>query len=73
MNVYDRVVPNYAIETLWVLASGVFIITLFDLAMKILRGYFIDIAGKRADVLLSAKTFARVMDIQLDQRPKQIG
>ncbi|MFT7090835.1 MAG: ATP-binding cassette subfamily C protein LapB [Candidatus Azotimanducaceae bacterium] len=73
MNVYDRVVPNYAIETLWVLASGVFIIVLFDLAMKILRGYFIDIAGKRADVLLSAKTFARVMGIQLDQRPKQIG
>lgn len=73
MNVYDRVVPNYAIETLWVLASGVFIIVLFDLAMKILRGYFIDIAGKRADVLLSAKTFSRVMGIRLDQRPKQIG
>jgi ATP-binding cassette subfamily C protein LapB len=73
MNVYDRVVPNHAIETLWVLASGVFIIILFDLAMKMLRGYFIDIAGKRADVLLSAQTFARVMDIKLDQRPKQIG
>ncbi|MFT7242915.1 MAG: ATP-binding cassette subfamily C protein LapB [Candidatus Azotimanducaceae bacterium] len=73
MNVYDRVVPNYAIETLWVLASGVFIIVLFDLAMKILRGYFIDIAGKRADVLLSAKTFSKVMGIRLDQRPKQIG
>ncbi len=73
MNVYDRVVPNAAIETLWVLASGVFIIVLFDLAMKMLRGYFIDIAGKRADVLLSAKTFARVMDIRLEQRPKQIG
>lgn len=73
MNVYDRVVPNYAIETLWVLASGVFIIVLFDLAMKMLRGYFIDIAGKRADVLLSAKTFARVMEIRLEQRPKQIG
>lgn len=73
MNVYDRVVPNYAIETLWVLASGVFIIVLFDLAMKILRGYFIDIAGKRADVLLSAKTFSKVMGIRLDQRPRQIG
>jgi ATP-binding cassette subfamily C protein LapB len=73
MNVYDRVVPNYAIETLWVLASGVFIIVLFDLAMKMLRGYFIDIAGKRADVLLSAKTFSRVMEIRLEQRPTQIG
>ena len=73
MNVYDRVVPNYATETLWVLASGVFIIIIFDLIMKMLRGYFVDIAGKRADVLLSAKTFARVMDIRLDQRPKQVG
>lgn len=73
MNVYDRVVPNYAIETLWVLASGVAIIFLFDLAMKMLRGYFLDIAGKRADILLSAQTFARVMDIQLTARPKQVG
>lgn len=73
MNVYDRVVPNYAIETLWVLASGVGIIFLFDLAMKMLRGYFLDIAGKRADILLSASTFARVMDIQLTARPKQVG
>lgn len=73
MNVYDRVVPNYAVETLWVLASGVAIIFLFDLAMKTLRGYFIDLAGKRADILLSAQTFAKVMDIELGSRPKQIG
>ena len=57
MNVYDRVVPNYATETLWVLASGVVIVIAFDLLMKSLRGYFIDIAGKRADIILSSKTF----------------
>ncbi len=73
MNVYDRVVPNFALETLWVLASGVAIVFLFDLAMKMLRGYFLDIAGKRADILLSAQTFAKVMGIQLAARPKQIG
>lgn len=73
MNVYDRVVPNYAVETLWVLASGVFIVFLFDFVMKTLRGYFIDIAGKRADILLSSKTFAKVMDIKMDQRPARVG
>lgn len=73
MNVYDRVVPNAALETLWVLASGVLIIFLFDLAMKMLRGYFLDIAGKRADILLSSQTFARVMNIQLSARPSQVG
>ncbi len=73
MNVYDRVVPNHAIETLWVLASGVAIVFLFDLVMKSLRGYFIDAAGKRADIILSSATFARVMDLKLSQRPGQVG
>lgn len=73
MNVYDRVVPNYATETLWVLASGVIIVLTFDLAMKSLRGYFIDVAGKRADILLSSRTFARVMDIRMKHRPTRIG
>jgi len=73
MNVYDRVVPNEAIETLWVLASGVAIVFLFDLVMKSLRGYFIDTAGKRADILLSSKTFSRVMDIKLSARPSRVG
>lgn len=73
MNVYDRVVPNQAIETLWVLASGVAIVFLFDLVMKTLRGYFIDTAGKRADILLSSKTFSTVMDIKLSARPSRVG
>jgi ATP-binding cassette subfamily C protein LapB len=73
MNVYDRVVPNYAVETLWVLASGVFIVFFFDLVMKSLRGYFIDVAGKRADILLSSKTFSKVMDIKMNARPGRVG
>ncbi len=73
MNVYDRVVPNQALETLWVLASGVGIVYIFDLVMKSLRGYFIDAASKRADILLSAKTFSRVLDIKMNARPQRVG
>ncbi|MBV1879710.1 MAG: type I secretion system permease/ATPase [Pseudomonadales bacterium] len=73
MNVYDRVVPNYAVETLWVLASGALIVFIFDFIMKSLRGYFIDVAGKRADILLSSATFAKVMDIKMDKRPGRVG
>ena len=73
MNVYDRVVPNHAIETLWVLASGVAIVFAFDLVIKSLRGYFIDAASRRADIMLSAKTFGRVMDIRMSERPQRVG
>ncbi len=73
MNVYDRVVPNHATDTLWVLASGVFIVFAFDLVVRSLRGYFIDVAGKRADILLSSATFARVMDIRMQAKPARVG
>jgi ATP-binding cassette subfamily C protein LapB len=73
MNVYDRVVPNHAIETLWVLGIGVTIVYGFDLLMRTLRGYFIDVAGKRADIVLSASLFERVIGIKLDSRPPSVG
>jgi ATP-binding cassette subfamily C protein LapB len=73
MNVYDRVVPNRAMETLWILAIGLTLVLVFDLVLKILRGYFIDVAGKRADQALSAALFARVMDLKLDQPRQPVG
>jgi len=73
MNVYDRVVPNNAIDTLWVLASGVAIVLVFDFLMKSMRGYFIDTAGKRADIMLSANTFEKVMHMRVAERPVKVG
>jgi ATP-binding cassette subfamily C protein LapB len=73
MNVYDRVVPNNTIQTLWVLASGVAVVYVFDFVMRTLRGYFIDIAGKKIDVILSANIFEKVMGIRMEARPLSVG
>jgi ATP-binding cassette, subfamily C, bacterial LapB len=73
MNVYDRVVPNNTLQTLWVLAIGVGIIYVFDFIMRGLRGYFIDIAGKKIDVILSANIFEKVMAIRMESRPQSVG
>ncbi|WP_428772608.1 type I secretion system permease/ATPase [Vibrio sp.] len=71
--VYDRVVPNLAFETLWVLASGIFVIFAFDLTLKLLRSYFIDVAGKKSDVLISSKLFSKVLGIRMEARPPSVG
>jgi ATP-binding cassette subfamily C protein LapB len=73
MNVYDRVVPNNAVETLWVLAIGVLIVFLFDALLKGLRGYFIEVAGKKSDILLSAFLFERVLGSRYSERPESVG
>ena len=73
LNVYDRVVPNAAFETLWVLGIGIGIIYVFELIMRGLRGYFIDIAGKKAELQLSAMLFEKVMGLRMESRPKSVG
>lgn len=73
MNVYDRVVPNGAIETLWVLALGVMVVYLFDFALKMLRAYFLEVAGKKADIILSSMIFEKVLGARLEERPKSVG
>jgi ATP-binding cassette subfamily C protein LapB len=73
MNVYDRVVPNQAIETLWVLASGLGLVLIFDLTIKLLRHHFIEMAGKHLDIVLSSRLFAKVLNIRLEAFPESVG
>lgn len=73
MNVYDRVVPNQAIETLWVLASGVVIILVFDLLTKMLRHRFLERAGAFLDERLSTHLFERVINTRLEYMTNAVG
>ncbi len=73
MNVYDRVIPNQAYETLWVLAIGVFVAFIFDFILKNLRAMFLDVAGRKADVEISAKLFEQMLGMQLASRPASAG
>ena len=73
MNVYDRVIPNNAYETLWVLAAGVSLAYLFDFVLRSLRSHFVDIAGRNADVVLSSKLVDKVLSMRLDARPESTG
>ena len=73
MNVYDRVVPNHAVETLWVLAVGVALVLLGDFSLRSMRGFFLDLASKRVDLTLSAFIMERVLGMRLEERPASVG
>ena len=73
MNVYDRVVPNQAIETLWALAIGIVLVLCADLWLRTLRSRFVDEASARIDVALSATLLERVLGMKLSHRPESVG
>lgn len=73
MNVYDRVVPNAAFETLWVLAIGVALALLGDLTLRVMRAYFLDFAARRIDVSLSAKIMEKTLGMRLAYKPPSVG
>jgi ATP-binding cassette subfamily C protein LapB len=73
MNVYDRVVPNNAVDTLWVLGAGLVIVLVCDLVLRTLRGRFIDLASSRADVRLSSYIMERVLGTRMESRPVSAG
>lgn len=73
MNVYDRVVPNHATDTLWVLALGIVLMISADLALRMMRAWFVDLAASRTDITLSATIMERVLGMKLSERPNSVG
>ena len=73
MTVYDRVLPNHAIESLIALTIGVVVAHIFDFTLKSLRGYFIDIAGQRLDASVGARVFDNLMSMKLSARRGATG
>lgn len=73
MNVYDKVIPNQAFETLWTLALAVGLVLVFDFILRELRTYFIDISSRNVDTWFTATLFEQLLEIKMDKRPPSTG
>jgi ATP-binding cassette subfamily C protein LapB len=73
MNVYDRILPNRSVETLWVLVIGVILVVSADFILRTMRGYFLDWASQLVDIKLSGRIMEQVLGTRLEQRPSSVG
>lgn len=73
MNVYDRVVPNHATHTLWVLSAGMLVVLTADLIIRMMRNWFVDLAASRSDLKLSSLLLSQVLGLRLSHRPESAG
>ncbi len=73
MTVYDRIIPNSAIESLYALSIGVVFALGCDFIIKMLRARFIDVASKRADLIVSRKLFDRILSFDFKEQKQSTG
>lgn len=73
MNVYDRVVPNQAFVTLWSLGVGVALAMVFEAVSRYVRAHLLDLAGKKADLVLGTMLFRQALSIQMEHKPASSG
>lgn len=71
--IYDRVIPHQAFATLWVLASASAMALVFDLIARQLRAHLIDVAGRKADLIVGAQLFRHTLGIRMEHRPDSSG
>jgi len=73
MNVYDRIIPHNATDTLWVLAVGIGLIYLFDLLLKYIRARFLENVAKKTDIILSSMLFEHAIGLKMKDKPHSVG
>jgi len=73
MQVYDRVIPNQAVETLWVMVAGAMLAILMEALIKISRAHLMDVSGKAIELDISKELFHKMMGMKLSSRPMTPG
>ncbi|OWK30699.1 type I secretion system permease/ATPase [Sphingomonas mucosissima] len=73
MVIYDRVIPNNAMSSLVALSIGFAVVIIFDFVLKMLRSYFVDIAGADIDYQVGERVFRKLLAIRLDHKKGSTG
>jgi len=73
MQVYDRVIPTGAAQTLMVLTLGVLVAILFEWCVKRVRSNLYERLIDQVDQRLARTVYLRFLSIRMDQLPQSVG
>lgn len=73
MQVYDRVIPTGASQTLTVLTMGVLLVIVMEYAAKRLRSHVYESLVDLIDQRLARTVYLRFLSVRLDQMPQSVG
>ncbi len=71
--IYDKVIPHQAYVTLWALAAASGLALAFDMMARQLRAYLIDMAGRKADLIVGSMLFRQTLALRMEHRPPSAG
>ena len=71
--IFDKVIPHQSFVTLWAVAVASLLALAFDMTARQLRAYLIDLAGRKADLLVGAALFRHTLGIRMEHRPASSG
>ncbi|MFX4282819.1 type I secretion system permease/ATPase, partial [Aliarcobacter butzleri] len=52
---------------------GIVVVFILDAVLKFIRTYFLEMAGKKSDIIMSSIIFEKVLDMKLSEHPKSVG
>ncbi len=73
MQVYDRVIPTAATQTLLVLTLGILLVIVLEYGTKRLRSRLYERLIDRVDQRLARTVYLRFLSVRLDQMPASVG
>lgn len=73
MQVYDRVIPQAGMSTLWVLMLGVLFAIGIELLLRWIRAVALEREAAAIDAEVSEFFFSRMQALRLDSRPPSVG
>lgn len=71
--IYDRVVPNLAMDSLWALSAGIIMVLLFEFVFKHVRGSYVDAVGVRVGQAIQNRAMTSFLHGKLGKRDTNVG